>query len=56
MNDDHLIIFVKNPFLKKLDINANEKKHLLPLFIELLQHTAGLANELDVNKHLYYDK
>jgi glycosyltransferase A (GT-A) superfamily protein (DUF2064 family) len=55
MNDDHLIIFVKNPFLKKLDINANEKKHLLPLFIELLQHTAGLANELDVNKHLYYD-
>jgi len=56
MNDDHLIIFVKNPFISSLDKVQNDKKHLLPLFIELLQHTAGLANELDVNKHLYYDK
>ena len=56
MNDDHLIIFVKNPFLNNLDKEVDNKKHLLPLFIELLQHIAGLANELNVNKHLYYDK
>ena len=56
MNDDHLIIFIKNPFLNNLDKEVENKKHLLPLFIELLQHTAELANELNVNKHLYYDK
>ena len=56
MNDNHLIIFVKNPFLNNLDKEVDNKKHLLPLFIELLQHTAELANELNVNKHLYYDK
>ena len=56
MNDDHLIIFVKNPFFNKQDKKNNDKKYLLPVYLELLQHTASIANDLDVDKHLYYDK
>ena len=55
MNDDHLIIFVKNPFFTNIDKEATDKKHLLPIYLELLHHTASVANNLDVDKHLYYD-
>ena len=55
MNDDHLIIFVKNPFFTNLDKESTDKKQLLPIYLELLHHTASIANNLEVDKHLYYD-
>ncbi len=56
MKDDHLIIFVKNPFLNHTNKALTYKKKLLPLYLELLQHTSRITNNLTVDKHLYYDK
>ena len=47
MNDDHLIIFVKNPFISSLDKVQNDKKHLLPLFIELKAPIKGNKIKLE---------
>lgn len=54
-----LIIFIKNPELGKVKtrISASEgDKKALDIYIELLEHTRRVVEQLDVEKYLFYSK